>query len=436
MNLCLTTVVGLAVFAAQGAAEQYLPGPAPTVGALKHLTEAEAAIGSPRDRLEFGIGERVTFWIDRATWNDVDLMRPTEDARWREVPDEMGIVIWSVDGSSDVFPTVADETTLTVSMSGGQLRIAAAVTDSGQRGKDKKTAAPIGLAGNLPGRSHLGSRQIGAGMLAAEGKTPLAIVGRRSVFGGLLGLAGVYCLLEAEAAPAAKTLAQLLVDLEDNLKRGRETNLDQVERGGRELLAHRDNDPESQGLIYHRMAKIAAESGQIAPNTTIAFAEAALKRPLPPDLRVHARVYWGDALQVLDYGDFPQRRPAAADVYLKALADVLEFKPLPVKKELLPKNKVVSGDGENPDDPGGVKAFNASMANWEAQRLNESMQRNRRVVIGQLVSLYARQPDAAAELEARAKVAIADPEVVRELMGELEKARARRNPVDAAKRSD
>ena len=143
--------------------------------------------------------------------------------------------------------------------------------------------------------------------------------------------------------------------------------------------------------------------------------------------------YWGDALQVLDYGDFPKRRPEAADIYLKALAEVLQFKPLPVKKELLPQNEVFSGEGGDPDDPDGRKAFNATMANWEAQRLNDSMQRNHKVVVGQLVALYHRQPAAAAELEARAKAAIADPRAVRELLDELGKARAGKNPAGGAK---
>src|SRR5260370_33439112 len=116
-----------------GAQPVYVPGPAPTIGAL--TSQTVAAIPLPRTRTTIGVREQVTVSVDAASWNDVDYQGTASG----QVPvqDAMGTVTWSVIGGlGTVAPLTGNSTTLTAPKRGGACTVAASIADSRTKGLD------------------------------------------------------------------------------------------------------------------------------------------------------------------------------------------------------------------------------------------------------------------------------------------------------------
>ncbi|HEY2250302.1 MAG TPA: hypothetical protein VGH74_04545, partial [Planctomycetaceae bacterium] len=247
-----TVLLALLLLPMAGAArgDEFKAGPSPKVGNILHLTASPAFEGAPRDRLMFGVGEEIFLWIERDSWHDVDLRRTGDGQDWQEVPDEMGLIRWAVDTAADVYPTVGEHVLVTCSTFSDEFRAVAFVGDSGTRGRDRPLILSMGDDGALQ------EKDLGKIQLEEDPRKTLP--------------RGPAPQPETEPEPS---LLELLYDLERQTKRVVRTPLDKVERQGKELLARFD-DAESQGQIYFRLAKIAAECGQIEPRKTIEFAKA------------------------------------------------------------------------------------------------------------------------------------------------------------------
>lgn len=98
----------------------------------------------------------------------------------------------------------------------------------------------------------------------------------------------------------AETLEEALSQM-DALRAGRDTPLDEVETRAKELL-RRYAKPAERGRICWQVANIHAQSGQMRPDATIAWARKALQFPVEPTKRLELYVAWGHALQVKHAG--------------------------------------------------------------------------------------------------------------------------------------
>ena len=351
---------------------EYLPGPPPTFEIGHRVIDEDETPG----RFELGGGEQAHLWIDK--WRDIDLLK-CEDGTYRKVHDSMGDVVWESSGAGDVFPIVGAWTVLTAGFTEKDEAgfVHATVFDSGTKGVDPPVVKSLGP--NLP-EQQPAKPQNGR----AETKMKLS-----------------------NALWAT-----------DRLRHGRETPFAEVERRIAGLLKQYPA-PKDQGQIYYEAAHVYAQTGLIRPQAAVDYAKKALQLPVEPVQRIRLYGYWGGTVFMLKRTDqFPQRRLAAVIVFLDGLAELRKFN-LPEKAPERPAM------GANYDDaPTEIEARRMEEQNrreaaaWEQARFLEQMIQYRDAMIGQIVWLYSREPNATEELRQLTVKTTRDPE----LAGRLVKA--------------
>jgi hypothetical protein len=224
----------------------------------------------------------------------------------------------------------------------------------------------------------------------------------------------------------------------DDLRNGPKTPLDEVDRLGEQLLS-KYADPKDRGQIYYKLAHIHAQSGVRRPKQIIAYAKKALECPLEPSQRAQLYIYWGDALYVAkdkEKTPFPVKRREAATVYLKGLRELISLK-LP-EKAPEPELFVVY-HGPDPDG----KRHKKMEEQWARRQhigFLREMILHRRILQGQVVSLYSRRPLATEELKRLATDTLGEGEELDHLMSAVNdkiaklppEDRSSTNPVEAA----
>ncbi len=163
-----------------------------------------------------------------------------------------------------------------------------------------------------------------------------------------------------------------------------------AEAFGKRLL-EKYTEREEQALIYCQLAEIYAQSGQINPSKTIEYARAGWWYLHDAVKKARLFVYWGDALQL------SKGRRDAAKIYLRGLEFCLQFG-LPKDKPELPAVGVSTVDGP----PEVVEKYRKEneqemVVRRHAERIGELVE-HRQALTGQIVQLYAREPDAFDEL--------------------------------------
>ena len=327
-------------------AAEYLPGPPPTFQIGHRVIDEDETPG----RLELGGGEQVSLWIDH--WRDIDLLK-REDGTYREVRDSMGDVVWESSGASVVFPVIGPSTVLT-----------ADIGEKDERGSVQATAFDSGTKGvDPPVVDSLGPDQ-------------------------------------PEDQPAkppngqAETRADLLHQLwaVDRLRSGRKTPFDEVERRIGNLLKQYPA-PKDQGQIYYEAAHVYAQTGLVRPQAAIEYAKKALQFPVEPVQRIRLYGYWGGAVFMLKRTDpFPQRRLAAATIFLDGLVQLRQFK-VPEKATELSSAEYIAGDEIAEKIVAELEQRDAEQA-----RFLQEMIGYRDGMTGQIVWLYSREPHATQEL--------------------------------------
>jgi len=188
---------------------------------------------------------------------------------------------------------------------------------------------------------------------------------------------------EADAATALQ--AELY-----ELWRQRDQDLAGAEAFGKKLL-EKYKEREEQALIYYQLAEIYAQSGQISPSKTIEYARAGWWYLHDPVKKARLFVYWGDALQL------SKGRREAAKIYLRGLEFCLQFA-LPRDKPERPAVGRYRVDGP----PEVVEEYRRKnqleMAAWKQAKRIEDLIQHRQALTGQVVQLYAQEPDAFDEL--------------------------------------
>ena len=243
--------------------------------------------------MELGGGEQVSLWIDK--WRDIDLLK-REDGTYHEVRDSMGDVVWESSGASCVFPIIGPSTVMTADIGEKDETgsVNATVFDSGTKGVDPPVVASLGPT--CPKRS-----------------------------------------LPSRKMPEAETKADLFHALwaVDRLRSGRKTPFDEVERCIGNLLKQYPA-PKDHGQIYYEAAHIYAQTGLVRPQVAINYAKKALQYPVESAQQIRLYGYWGSAVFMLKRTDpFPQRRLAAATIFLGGLVQLRQFK-VPEKVTELP----------------------------------------------------------------------------------------------------
>lgn len=172
--------------------------------------------------------------------------------------------------------------------------------------------------------------------------------------------------------------------------RQRDRDLAGAEASGLQLLKKYEK-PEEQALIYYQLAEIYAQSGQISPSKTVEYAEAGWWYLHDPVKKARLFVFWGDALQL------SKGRREVARIYLRGLKFCLRFG-LPGEKPELPAVSAHTVDGP----PEMVEEYrrrnHIEMAAWKHAKRTRELIEHRQALTGQIVQLYAREPDAFDEL--------------------------------------
>jgi hypothetical protein len=131
----------------------------------------------------------------------------------------------------------------------------------------------------------------------------------------IMGPALLWLLFGTPLAAAQDLQAELFAL--EQLRKGKDTPLDEVDRRGAGLL-QKYTDPKDRGRIYYQLAHIHAQSALRRPDQVVQYAEKALECPLEPSQRLRLYVYRGDALQ-MGKEPFPKKRKRAVVPYLQGL---------------------------------------------------------------------------------------------------------------------
>jgi RNA polymerase sigma factor (sigma-70 family) len=354
------------------------PVPPPILGQIKHRTVAEFPL--PRDRLQFGIGEEVDFWVEGD---------PALD-------DLAAVVAWHVQGAGTVYPIVGVATILTLDVTDkeGQLTVIPARRDLGIGGRRRPDALEQDL------RTWL--------------RDQIAALPQRA-------LQPVY-----GPPPNFEYREELRKDVYeklDALRKGTETPFAQLDDLGRTLLA-KYSAPTEAGQIYYHLAHLHAQADLAHPERVIEYARKALAYPLEAWQVSRLFTYWGDAVQVARANEaVTERRKWAALPYLAGLWTVLQH-PLPEKAPELPG--VGAYDIDDPTSDAGRLIIKRHEEQMIARRLAEfqrTMVQHRDVLTGQLVALYGRGPAADNELRDLAAELLRDQQAVERLLAAVQKAR-------------
>jgi hypothetical protein len=192
----------------------------------------------------------------------------------------------------------------------------------------------------------------------------------------------------ADEDDASKTLQAELYEV----WRRRDGDFAGAEALGKKLLEKYEK-PEEQSLIYYQLAEIYAQSGQVDPSKMIEYARNGWWHLNDPVKKAQLFVYWGYALELSG------RRREAAKIYLRGLAFCIRFG-LPREKPERPGVGRHAVDSPKGAVEGHRRGSELEMAAWRHARLIEDLIEHRQALTGQIVRLYAREPDAFDELDA------------------------------------
>lgn len=152
-NICslLTVIIIILTVNGRATGQNYVPGPAPTLGAAAILTQT--VLGpTPLNRTIVGIGEQINCSIDPTSWQDTDYLVEYGNI-FGQASDNIGEITWSVD-QGNVMPVVGATTTVTAPFlsAPGQMTITATVLDAGVFAFDNvPRAAKKVLSVDVPG---------------------------------------------------------------------------------------------------------------------------------------------------------------------------------------------------------------------------------------------------------------------------------------------
>lgn len=183
----------------------------------------------------------------------------------------------------------------------------------------------------------------------------------------------------------------------DGLRQGPKTPFPQADKIAADLLK-KYPDPKDQGQIYFVLVQVYGQSAGPAQRI-IDYAKKALQFPLEPAQRSRLHTYWGNSLFMLEPADpVPERRKAAAAVFLEGLRELDKLN-LPEEPPAVPLLTLDSVETTSETTGREAKEQNRrDVAAVEQARFVRAMIRQREILRGQLVWLYARKPLATEEL--------------------------------------
>lgn len=198
----------------------------------------------------------------------------------------------------------------------------------------------------------------------------------------------------------------------DSLRRGRKTPFAEAEKRAAELLK-KYPEPADQGQIYFTLVQVYGQSAG-SPERIIYYAKKALQLPLLPQQQSRLHTYWGDAIFVLDPSKpRPERRREAATVFLAGMIALRKLD-LPEKAPDIPAVELQDFPGENVQQA--EERNKREMAAVEEARFLRTMVRQRDILTGQIVWLYAEKPHAMQELRELAIKTTDDPKLADRLL--------------------
>jgi|GEM_PF-3581883 hypothetical protein len=343
------------------------------LGEVQHETVSKLG---PRNRTDVGIGEDVRLWVDSF-------------GEGVSKADLTGEINWNVTGGGTVYPLLGDSTMLNVSLSDrdGQLNIHVLYRPLPA---DSRIADQVAIPYPDVPQGPLDDRPVEERQADAEWLTRLSDLRR--------------------------------------MMNGHETNLPAVEQQARELL---DGHfvPANRALVQFELATIHAQSGLQQPGRVIDLAQKALGLPLDRSRRLRLQAYWGDALRVLTGNhSFPQRRKAAATVYLQGLKETVRYE-LPDKPPELPAASFAFGAAEGFDDAKYQRQRQREVHHreWIRVRHIREMVNHREVLKRQIVSVYRRKPFDLRELKLLANEILQDKAETRRLADSVAAAQVGRD---------
>jgi hypothetical protein len=226
---------------------------------------------------------------------------------------------------------------------------------------------------------------------------------------------------ERKPEEAELTLQQRLAKL-DAMRNGGQTPFDEVEKEGKELLAHYAK-PEEQAQIYFMLAHVYGQSGiHLHPDRVTKYARLALKDERDPLQRAWLHMYLGCAAEVdsdAALRKFDVRRKRAATAYLEGYKELLALK-LPDKAPELP---AVGKGGETDarDAETRRRQNEGQMQAWRQAKYLRELIDQRDILVRQIVELYRRPPAAEPDLQELAEHVLGDGKVVADLVARVRK---------------
>ncbi|MFC1780794.1 hypothetical protein ACFLZ8_00840 [Planctomycetota bacterium] len=238
-------------------------------------------------------------------------------------------------------------------------------------------------------------------------------------------LCAVISLLLFGFLAGAKTLDEELYEV-DQLRAGRDTPFDEVDRRCNELLQEY-TEPNDQGKIYFIRVQVEGQSGFRRPEKILEFIEKALELPQEPLKKVRLYIYRGDAIQTDNRGVHNQElivaRREAAMPYLYGLKEMLQYD-LPEEKPELPiVNRVRYAGPPDTEEYLEIKRRNEEqMAAWRLAKFQRDMISYRDVLNSQISGMYSRFPWASDEIRELATKILEDKTSVERLMSAVDEA--------------
>jgi beta-lactamase regulating signal transducer with metallopeptidase domain len=159
---------------------------------------------------------------------------------------------------------------------------------------------------------------------------------------------------------------------------------------------------QQQGGKYFHDAQTSAQGSPKNPEYTIECIRKALQYPQSDINQAQLYIYWGDMIQIQTPNYRPEvwapQRKKAAEIYLEGLHDILKHS-LPENPPEFPVVERFTVDGP-PEIVERYRKINELQVQLrkETMRIHELIQ-HRQALTGQLVQMYAREPDAFGELQ-------------------------------------
>lgn len=201
----------------------------------------------------------------------------------------------------------------------------------------------------------------------------------------------------------------------DSLREGTKTPFAEVEKLGAGLLRQYPG-PAERGQVYYTLAHVHAQSGLVHPERVIEYARKALACPLDPLQAPRLYVYWGDAelIRRARNGEPREaRRKWSAVPYLEGLNEALQYN-LPDKAPETPTDHALKSMTSRKRIVGREeykRNVESYIAATEGAYFQQTMIKQRDVLIGQLLHLYGRGPTDP-ELRTLAETVLRDPRTV------------------------